>query len=171
MKVQTLSQNLYVFSFPALKVSRDLTRVANIWFIDLSNCSRTLQANWGVICPYWNQPISYSRGCNLLTPHAYLQQFVEAFLEGMSQRRITVQLIGHGWCTLFHCFLLNKKTQGCKSISCSKTIVTQTTGKWQLAVSDFARGANRLCISSVNRKFTLINSSFDQGIAIRIEKY
>lgn len=37
MRVQTLSQNLYVLSFDALNVMRDLTFVLSAEFIDLSN--------------------------------------------------------------------------------------------------------------------------------------
>lgn len=43
---------LYVFNFPALKVSLDFTLLDKAWFIDLSNCNKTLTAKAGVICPY-----------------------------------------------------------------------------------------------------------------------
>lgn len=54
INVHTLSQNRYVFSLPALKVKRDLTFVASVWLMHLSNWRRTLHANCGVIWPYWN---------------------------------------------------------------------------------------------------------------------
>ena len=54
MRVQTLSQKRYVFSLLALNVTRALTRWLRALFMDLSNCSRTLKAKAGVICPYWS---------------------------------------------------------------------------------------------------------------------
>lgn len=55
ISVQTLSQNRYVFSLAALKVTRDFTRLESAALIDLSNCTKTRTASCGVIWPYCNK--------------------------------------------------------------------------------------------------------------------
>ena len=60
IKVQTLSQNLYVFNFSALKWSLVLTRVARALLIDLSNWIRTARAKAGVSIWSWRSSSRHS---------------------------------------------------------------------------------------------------------------
>ena len=47
MRVQTLSQNLYVFNLDALKVILDFTLLDSAELIDLSNCTSTARGDNG----------------------------------------------------------------------------------------------------------------------------